>query len=158
MKLSPLQLVRYLVPEVLCIANADYDPDEPKHFGSGSLQVSGGIKQMESDQTNKFTSWSVELETQLEPGDDTNVPYKLSVKIVGLFRCSSASADMPAEVFVKANGSSILYGTVREMVRSLTGVGPWGALMLPTLSFTPDPPLHPKTAAKRKGVKRIKNK
>ena len=37
--------------------------------------------------------------------------------------------------FVQVNGSSMLYGMAREHIRSLTAAGPWGAIILPTMSF-----------------------
>ncbi|MES2738369.1 MAG: hypothetical protein V4672_18760 [Verrucomicrobiota bacterium] len=158
MKLSPLQLVRYLMPDVFCVAYADYDPEKPRHYGDQSLQVSGSVTPMKADKKDDFSTWSVDLELQLEPSEDTNVPYRIAIKLVGLFRCSSTPADMPTDAFVQANGSSILYGIARELIRGLTAIGPWGQVLLPTLSFTPETPSTatrsspPKTAKKKKKV------
>lgn len=153
MKLSPLQLVRYLVPEISCVANPEYDPDKPRLFDDDSLQVTGGYIELEEDRKPKFTTWTVEFQLKVEPSKTTNIPYSILLKFVGLFRCSTAPADIPTKVFVETNGSSILYGTARELVRHLTSAGPWGQLWLPTLSFSPSVP-----SAKKKPVLSMKKK
>ena len=63
------------------------------------------------------------------------MPYHFKIKLVGLFRCHYGQADVDAEAFVRTNGSSILYGIARETLRSITSVGPWGDMLLPTVSF-----------------------
>lgn len=107
MKLSPLQLVRYLMPEVTCVANPDYDPEKLRSFSDESFRSEGEIHRMEEEPKVKYSSWSVELDLSQRPDGSVNVPYHFQVKLVGLFRCSNAPADIPAEVFVKTNGSSI---------------------------------------------------
>lgn len=125
------------MPDLSCSANAQYDPEKPRAFGD-SLQVDSSISRLDDDESLAYSSWSVQLAVHLESAKGTNVPYDISVQLVGLFQCSSAPADMPPKSFVEINGSSILYGQAREVIRNVTCIGPWGALMLPTLSFTKD--------------------
>ena len=56
--------------------------------------------------------------------------------LVGFFGCRDGfPSPEDEEQFVRVNGSSMLYGAAREIVRSLTSRGPWGELMLPGISF-----------------------
>jgi preprotein translocase subunit SecB len=135
MKLSPLQLVRYLVPEVACVANAAYDDKKPSDLSETSFKAESQIHPLESKSPDKYSSWSVELDLSQDADEKANVPYHFNIKLVGLFRCNNKEGNVPAEVFVRTNGSSILYGIARETLRSLTSVGPWGDMLLPTVSF-----------------------
>ncbi|WP_395734678.1 hypothetical protein [Prosthecobacter sp.] len=135
MKLSPLQLVRYLMPEVSCAANANHDPKRPADLSDESFKAESRIHALESKNPEKYTSWSVELDLSQMPDVKANIPYQFSFKLVGLFQCNAQPGNVSQEVFVRTNGSSILYGIARETLRSLTAVGPWGAVLLPTVSF-----------------------
>ena len=57
------------------------------------------------------------------------------MEIVGLFQ---VAADYPADKvpwMVETNATSVLYGTAREMLRSVMTTGPYPPLLLPTGSF-----------------------
>ena len=65
-----------------------------------------------------------------------NFPYKFDLSLIGFFACNDGfSSPADEEHFVRVNGSSMLYGAARELVRSLTARGPWGELFLPSISF-----------------------
>ena len=158
MKLSPLQLVRYLVPEVSCAANADYDGEKPSDLSETTFKAESHIHPLESKSPEKYSSWSVELDLSQEPDEKANVPYHFKIKLVGLFRCTNKEGNVPLEVFVRTNGSSVLYGIARETLRSVTSVGPWGDMLLPTVSFyaseaLPENAEAPKRPKSRKGGK-----
>ncbi|TLD72266.1 hypothetical protein FEM03_02610 [Phragmitibacter flavus] len=157
MNLSPLQLIRYLVPEISCVANEHYDVERSSDLNDNTFKVESQIYPLESKEPKKYTAWSVELDLCQLPDESANIPYQFKVKIVGLFRCSKKKADLTPEVFVRTNGSSILYGIARETLRSITSVGPWGDMLLPTISFYKEPaadkPLIPKKSRERKEKK-----
>lgn len=156
MKLSPLQLAKYLMPEISCAANPDFDAQRPADICDGSFKVLATVVPMKSKSPKDYSSWSVNLDLSQQPDEKANVPYHFSVKLVGLFRCSAAPANVAAEVFVKTNGSSVLYGIAREFLRSLTAVGPWGDLLLPTVSFCPDDVLTEPAPPKKKPRKALR--
>jgi len=140
MKLSPLQLVHYLMPEVGCAANENYDPKRPADLSDDSFKAESRIHSLTSKNPKEYTSWSVELDLSQQPDSKANVPYHFHFKLVGLFHCSAQPGNVSQEVFVRTNGSSILYGIARETLRALTATGPWGGSLLPTVSFYAEEP------------------
>jgi hypothetical protein len=65
-----------------------------------------------------------------------NFPYKFDLTILGFFVCRDGVPPEAGEQrFVRVNGSSMLYGIAREIIRSTTAMGPWGFILLPTISF-----------------------
>ena len=135
MKFSPLQLKRYLLPEITCAANDKYDPEKPSELRDESFKAAGQLYPMESKKPKDYSAWSLEFELAQKPDEAANVPYFFKVKLVGLFHFRTGEGDVTPEVFVQTNGSSILYGIAREILRGLTAVGPWDNMLLPTVSF-----------------------
>ena len=136
MKKSPLQLLRYIVSEASCAANPTFDLK--KAFGTASEQLSVGVKvnQQQSPEGAPWHSWTVEITISQKSTEGQNLPYRFEVTLVGFFACRGPlPADVEESRFVQINGSSMLYGAAREIVRSLTARGPWGVLFLPCISF-----------------------
>ena len=156
MKLSPLQLMRYLMPEITCAANPSFDPARTADVCNGAFHVESRLAPMDSKSPQDYSSWSIDLDLSQQPDEKANVPYHFHVKLVGLFRCNAAPGDIAPEVLVKINGSSVLYGIAREFLRSLTAVGPWGDLLLPTVSFCPDDVSQEPAPPKKKPRKALK--
>jgi hypothetical protein len=63
-------------------------------------------------------------------------PYYFRLTIVGIFRSTIENAE-PGHVegLIKINGSSILYGVSREIIRANTEPGPWSGIIIPTHYF-----------------------
>lgn len=73
-------------------------------------------------------------------GPQQNFPYEFKLVIVGAFTCGDELPEgVSKETFVKVNGSSVLYGVAREMIRATTARGPYLDLMVPTISFYEPP-------------------
>lgn len=66
---------------------------------------------------------------------DSNLPYSWSVEILGTFNVLVEGSDEDLARLVTVNGNSMLYGILREVIRSLTAQGPYKAEMLPSVSF-----------------------
>ena len=136
MKHSPLQLLRYLAPEISCSANLAFDPSKECDNALEQLSVNAIVGQQQAPENAPGHSWSVEMKVSQKLKDGQNFPYKFDLSLIGLFLCKDGfPAPADEEQFVRVNGSSMLYGAARELVRSLTSRGPWGELFLPTLSF-----------------------
>lgn len=86
---------------------------------------------------NKPNEWQLELTIKLASIEKTKpFIYEFEIQVIGVVELV---VELPAdrrEQLAVVNGLSILYGAVREMVINLTGRSPYGALTLPTLSFT----------------------
>ena len=144
MKQSPLQLLRYVVPEVSCSANSAYDPAKPCDSAGDNFSVNAVVVLQEAPPNFPGHSWSVEMTISQKLKEGANFPYKFDVALIAFYRCKDGFPTPAAEEkFVRVNGSSMLYGAARELLRSLTCRGPWGEIFLPTLSFYDN---HPKPA------------
>ena len=136
MKLSPLQLSRYVVTNIGCTANPKFDAEKEIIGALEQFSINANAKPAESDKDVPGHSWSVELEVTQKRNEDQNFPYEFHISIVGVFACQDGALDKEKETrFVQVNGSSMLYGMAREHIRALTAAGPWGAVILPTMSF-----------------------
>jgi preprotein translocase subunit SecB len=136
MKHSPLQLLRYFAPEVSCSANLAFDPAKECDSVLEQLSVGATVAQQQNPENAPAHSWSVEMKISQKLKDGQNFPYRFDLTLVGIFTCKDGfRTHEDEEQFVRVNGSSMLYGAAREVIRSLTSRGPWGELLLPTLSF-----------------------
>jgi preprotein translocase subunit SecB len=137
MKHSPLQLLRYVVADVACTATPTFDPSKP--FDSTTtdlLSVDATVTQQEAPEDFPGHSWSAEMSISQTLKDGQNFPYTFKLSLVGFFACHDGFASPEDEErFVRVNGSSMLYGAAREIIRSATSCGPWGELFLPGVSF-----------------------
>ena len=136
MKISPLQLNRYVVTDVSCIANPHFSPEKEMVGALEQYAINVKVSPPPSGQTSAGHSWSVELEIIQKKKDGENVPYEFRIALVGMFTCQSGDLNTAKENrFVQVNGSSMLYGIAREHIRAITSAGPWGGIIIPTISF-----------------------
>jgi preprotein translocase subunit SecB len=141
MKHSPLQLLRYLVPDVSCTANPGFSPQKPFDVVLDQFSVNAVVTRQSAPANFPRHSWSVEMTVSQKLKEGQNFPYKFEVALVGFFACQDGlPAAAEEDTFVRINGSSMLYGAARELVRSLTSRGPWGELFLPSISFYDNKP------------------
>ena len=135
MKLSPLDLCRYFVTESTYSANPEFDPEKAIEVAIDQLSVETSITKIDVDVPGRV-GWSVELNLSYQLSPKQNYPYNYSLHVVGLF---SSPAEVPDglddERLVRVNGCSMLYGIAREIVRGQTAAGPWGEVLIPTVSF-----------------------
>jgi len=136
MRSSPLQLLRYFVEEISCNSNPDYDPEKDFDFLEDQFRVDTTVAPTELDTEHEDNSWMVQMSLRQQIGPNQNFPYDFKLSIVGFFLCTSNLPNgWSPEYFVKVNGSSLLYGVAREIVRATTARGPWSDVIVPTLSF-----------------------
>ncbi len=148
MKNSPLQLIRYLVPEIACSANPAFDPEKPCDGGLEQFSVEASVNHQDAPKDTAGNAWSLEMRLSQKLPEGKNFPYKFELTVVGFFICKDGVPPQAGEErFVRINGSSMLYGAARELVRTTTAMGPWGALLLPTISFYGKDANHKEDAA-----------
>lgn len=152
MKHSPLQLLRYFAPEISCSANLEFDPAKECVNVLDQLSVNVNVGQQQAPENAPGHSWSVEMKVSQKLKSGQNFPYRFDLSLIGLFFCRDGfPTPADEEQFVQVNGSSMLYGAAREVVRCLTSRGPWGEVLLPTVSFydgTPKPHAEPTATAR----------
>jgi preprotein translocase subunit SecB len=143
MKTSPLQLVRYVVSDIQCTANPGYSSDAEMEHLADQFEVRTNINRLDGSEDPSVHHWSVEMTIMQQVGPKQNFPYSFKLSLLGIFECrQTEKGPRDEDQFVRVNGSSILYGAAREVVRSLTSVGCWGDLILPTVSFYDPKPVR----------------
>jgi preprotein translocase subunit SecB len=136
MKNSPLQLLRYVLTDIACTANPKFNPEKELDGGLEQYSINAKANPLDPDKDVPGHSWSVELVVVQKRKEGQNFPYEFRLSLVGIFACQDGVLDKEKETrFVQVNGSSMLYGMAREHIRALTAAGPWGAIILPTMSF-----------------------
>jgi preprotein translocase subunit SecB len=90
--------------------------------------------------------------------DDDLPPYFFEVTLIGFFRLVGLTPTPAVKGFAINNAATILYSSARELIASVTGRGPFPALVLPTITFIPETDAVG-TKASQKAVKpRVKPK
>jgi preprotein translocase subunit SecB len=136
MKLSPLQLIRYVVTSIGCTANPKYIPEKEIQGAFEQYSINPKASLLEPEKNVPGHSWFVELEVNQKKKEGLNFPYEFHISMFGIFTCEGGELDLEKETrFVQVNGSSMLYAMAREHIRSLTAAGPWDPIILPTMSF-----------------------
>lgn len=93
--------------------------------------------------------WKIELSLEMYSGAESPSAYSGKVVVEGYFEVSEQCENELIESIVTVNGSSLLYGAIREIVFSFTAQSTHGAIMLPTLDFRGL--LNPKTGSVGEG-------
>lgn len=89
-----------------------------------------------------MSNFIVTLRVELPDEGEKPSPYVIDVKCVGYFAISKkAFPDSEKRIDVGVvNGASLLYGTIREMILSITSRSWSGPLLIPSMSFMDDGP------------------
>ena len=146
MKKSQLQLVRYMVSDISCTTNPAYSPDAALEHCADQFDVRTSISRFDESEDPLVHPWSVEMTVTQQVGPKQNFPYSFKLALLGLFEVRPTDhGPRDEELFVKVNACSVLYGAARELIRSITAVGSWGDLILPTVSFYDPKPVQSET-------------
>lgn len=141
MRPAPLIVQGYHVEHLSFSVNPHYDLEAPTLLGVEDVKVESALEELVFPSGN---SWEIRMQVVQNVAAEKNAPYNFAIVIQGLFTVAEGFPNERSRRLVETNGSSILYGTCREIIRSATSQGPYQALLLPTLSFyepeTPDVP------------------
>lgn len=127
---SNLQLKSYFLTELNVSANRSFEND-----GDVILNISDVVSEPSILPTDEENTWQITLQLRLLEASAVNAPYFFRIELVGIFKVSENISEEKRTFFAEVNGSSILYSTAREILRSTTANGPYPAITLPTLSF-----------------------
>lgn len=151
MKLAPLQLTDYFVHSIRVEAMADYDPSKEQDLDIASLQVTENCFRSNDDHPNRF---AIDLVIKQDSLEGKNLPYAYELHMVGFIEvCPGFPKDKIRRV-VETNGPSMLFGAAREILRSATGRGPYGPVLIPSTTFfkqveTPAPQTPPRKTVRK---------
>lgn len=139
-KLANLQLKRYFVTQLNIIANPSFDIKKGLAPKENDLCLSAEMSRIAED----AKQFQIKLNIKLQPSVESNLPYSIVIEIVGVLQSRFTGTDEAIKRLVYVNGSSMIYGTAREIVRASTAFGPYSQILIPAVVF-PEPP-KPKAA------------
>lgn len=133
---SPLELERYFVSDQAVTARNAFSPEKAIETRVEEYSVSNEAIRLPSAEDDPSNKWQVTIHIKHQPAKETNFPYDFRLTIVGIFSCDVQTAEPNhIERLMRINGSSILYGMAREIIRANTERGPWSGIVIPTYSF-----------------------
>ncbi|ACB73821.1 protein-export chaperone SecB [Opitutus terrae] len=155
MKEGIVTLLDYFATDLALSTNKAFSTEKPLKFESSEFAINVAV-QKSTVAEGSGRRWQVALDVGHQPAPETNFPYSYRVALVGQFSIAPHIKPEDEERIVRIHGASVLYGMTREIVRVLTGRGPFRPIIIPTVSFyepksavptTPEPTAEPKTAA-----------
>jgi preprotein translocase subunit SecB len=136
MKLSPIQLEAYALSDLAYRANQDHKPDQETAYRDEDIVVDHKCERTPGDDR----LWEATLSLRIQPRAEANAPFYVSLQLSGLVRALPELQSDNIEQLMRVNGASLLYGVAREVVRQVTALGPFSPLLIPSVTFRPDPP------------------
>lgn len=143
----PLRLERYFFTRLVVEANSDFAglPASSALPEEGlDVEIRIEIFKHNTDPQRFQVVLLIDRVTAPDPGP----PYQVELEVVGTFVVDLGLLRNDVERLVQINGASILYSAAREYLLMVTGRGPWGPLMLPTVSFQGHSHAHPSSPGK----------
>ena len=131
---APISLIDYFATDLSLATNHAFDPAKPLQFAESDLFIDVATKQNEQAPRDS-NRWQVSLEVRHQPAPNANFPYSYRVVLLGQFGVAPTVQAADEERMVRVQGASMLYSMAREIVRALTGRGPYRPVILPTVSF-----------------------
>lgn len=130
---SQLSCKAYFATGLSLHANINYKVGDPIVLEWEDIRVDSSVEKP----NGKNPVWQVTLKVSQDIIQGKNVPYDFSIEIVGLFDIVKIAGFEinDQEKFVRVNGSSLLFGVAREIIRNNTAAGPYAAVLLPTVNF-----------------------
>lgn len=153
-RLSPLQLTKCLTTEFYFRANEHFDRQKRLALDPKHLVVETSLDSVNPPEDGKPPLWSIELKIRQDLPPGLNVPYEFRIALVGYFIfLAEGKTESDVLRMVRVNGSSVLYGIAREILRTNTAGGAWREVLLPTISFYEPPNVKALKPAQRRAAK-----
>ncbi|MCZ8388263.1 hypothetical protein BI147_00085 [Achromobacter xylosoxidans] len=138
MNLSPLQLEHYHFYQLSLVSRDDIEIDLDRktlYPPIGEDEVHTKVALLTSDEPDPH-EFIVRLRVRSElTSANEGFPYTFDVDIEGMFSIEHDGEIEERKRLVVCNGASILYGSIREQILSLSARHRYGPVMLPTASF-----------------------
>jgi preprotein translocase subunit SecB len=131
---APIKLKNLFFPEIHYRAIPHEDPGEAK---APALKIVKAIPRCNDDGTECTVSLKIKSE---ETSGKTKLLFEYEIFVLGVFEWTAKTPDDKEQLLksLAVTGASILYSSAREMLAFVSGRGPWGSCILPTVSFIPE--------------------
>lgn len=150
MNKAPLLLERYFLTDLRLVTRHEFDPKRKAIYKFSRLL--SDVKYLVNEKHPGV--WMVPLHLKYESKSSDNVPYSFSINIVGFFRVHEEYPKDKAEDLIHINAPAMLFGAAREVIGSISGRGPWGPILLPSVNFIPKKKKGSLRTVKRKTKKK----
>lgn len=148
MKPSPLQLLQVFFRHVRIEVDPEHLPEDPPNplvsifvFDDVDIRSQIGIAEVDPNHERGRT-FVVTLRVIVDNQPNPNLvgqafsPYRIDVEAQGIIVVQNGAEKLaPPEDLAAVNGASLLWGSLREQVLSVTSRMPAGAVILPTVHF-----------------------
>lgn len=141
---ASIRLDGYYIKELHCGVSGDLDGKANFTLGTGLHIQHAGIMECPTISTNLLvdmgqnkkdpTKFRMMLRITSDDKKD-EIPYTFDLQLIGYFSVPEVEPFFGMDVWVHRSAVMILYSTAREVIASVTGRGPFPALILPTLTF-----------------------
>ena len=137
MEPSRIQMQTYHLGGLSIIPYADAEPTQLGEFADfNNVEFSSEVALQDGPQAshNGREPVGLRLKINIKRGESKIFPYEISIDIVGIFDISALPEKDPIALLL-VNGTSMLYGALREMLLSITARCMHGQVMLPSVHF-----------------------
>jgi len=129
--IAPVEVLNYFVKSFSMDTNMKCDKDKSRDLSLKNIVI---LNRMFPSKKHKNV-FVVFLNLEMKVPEGKNAPYAIKMEMFGRFQVSERVPDELREKMVKTNGSSILYGAAREIIKEMTGRGIFRKIQFPTVSF-----------------------
>ncbi len=158
---SPLIIDLYFVKNVHFALKEGFDSDFNREMNS--IEPPNLNINVESGKhTENSKQWKFELNINSDENQiNDDFPYTFGISLIGFFRVNENYPSDKADLLAQVNAPSVLYSAAREFLSIVTGRSPYPAILLPSISFIPEPEKPKKRIVKKvpsKNPKTLKGK
>ena len=147
MNASSLLLENYFFTEMTFKSNPRIKLEDCK-ITADDLKVS--VRECHDEVSNR--RWVFELRVDLPQIPARKLPYTFRLVLVGIFDVDEGYPKEKATLLARVNGPSVLYSAAREAIATMTGRGPYPAILLPPVNFLPAANMQDKKKGSMKSV------
>ena len=129
--IAPLEVVDYYVRAMSFEVNLKCDKNKPYQLDLEDVEINNELVQMKNDKDG----YAVILNIDIKAPKSKNTPYAIKLEMYGYFNVPKKMPEEIRDKIVKTNGTSILYGAAREIIKDMTARGGYRPILIPTASF-----------------------
>ena len=127
--IAHVKLLDYFVKSFSFDTNMKCEKEKPRDLSDVSIQNNWRPLKKHKNR------YAVFLNLEMRAPEGKNTPYAIKMEMFGYFQVPDEMPEELREKMVKTNGSSILYGAAREIIREMTSRGIFRKIYFPTVSF-----------------------
>ena len=122
-----------LQPEQISFVNVSIKCNYDQDVSSGTLMTNVEFRGSAHQQDKR--NWMLTVRVNIKRANEKPIPYEGVIECIGIFKVSPQCPEDQIEKLVMVNGTSLVYGSIREMICNITARSTFDMLMLPSQSF-----------------------